>query len=156
MVRLVPMTEDEFASFKEHSLASFVAGKTAAEYFDEQAARAIGERTFSGLLPQGIATPGQHLVAIEEEVSGERVGLLWFGVADQGAGPLAYVFDGLIFEPHRRRGLASASLAALEAAAKTAGARQIALQLFGGNEAARALFARCGFSVTDVMLAKSL
>lgn len=156
MVRLVPMTEEEFESFKEYSLASFVAGKTAAGYFDAKAARAIGEQTFSGLLPKGLTTPGQHLVAIEQEASGERVGLLWFGVADQGAGPLAYVFDGLIFEPHRRRGFASAALSALEAAAKKAGARQIALQLFGGKVAARALFERCGFGVTDVMLAKGL
>ncbi len=156
MVRLVPMTEDEFESFRQHSLESFVAGKTAAGYFDEGSARAIGEQTFSGLLPQGLATPGQHLVAVEAQDSGERVGLLWFGVADQGAGPLAYVFDGLIFEPHRRKGYASAALAALEAAAEKAGARQIALQLFGSNEAARALFAERGFAVTDVMLAKGL
>lgn len=155
-VRLVPMTEAEFVGFKEHSLAAFASGKRAAGYLNEAQARTIAEQTFAQLLPQGVGTPGQHLVAIEEQASGERVGLLWFGVTDQGAGPLTYLFDGLVFEPHRRRGLASAALEAIEAASKEAGASQVALQLFGANAAARALFEGRGFKVTDVMFAKSL
>jgi GNAT superfamily N-acetyltransferase len=150
------MNEDEFESLKQHSLSSFAVGKVAAGYLNEVQARAIAEQTLAQLLPQGVETPGQHLVAIEERASGERVGLLWFGIADQGAGPLTYLFDGLIYEAHRRRGLAAATLEAIESASRQAGASQVALQLFGGNEAARSLFEGRGFQVTDVMLSKSL
>ncbi len=156
MVRLEPMTESELAELRRQTVADFTAGKCAAGYLDAEGARILAEQTFDGLLPGGLATAGQQLLAVLDAETGERVGLLWFGLADQGAGPLAYIFGGLIREPHRRRGYARAALQALERAAAGAGARQVALQLFGGNAAARALFEQAGYRVTDVMLAKPL
>jgi GNAT superfamily N-acetyltransferase len=156
MVRLEPMSEGELAELRRQTVADFIAGKCAAGYLDAAGARALAEQTFDGLLPDGLATAGQQLLAVLDAETGDRVGLLWFGLTDRGAGPLAYIFGGLIREPYRRRGYARAALQALERAAAAAGARQLALQLFGGNAAARALFEQAGYRVSDVMLAKSL
>ena len=64
--------------------------------------------------------------------------------------------DIVIDEPYRRRGYGQAAMLALEDSVRSLGLRGIALHVFGHNTAARALYERLGYTVTNINMAKRL
>lgn len=155
MVRLDPMTPDEFDAFATHSLPLYADQKVAAGNWTaaEAPQRAIDE--FARLLPDGAGTAGHHLFTIRADDAGDTVGTIWLGIATEGP-PAGYVFDVIIHEPHRRKGYAAAALRALEAEASQLGLKEIKLHVFGNNPNAQALYAKLGYGVTNVNMSKRL
>lgn len=91
------------------------------------------------LLPQGLHTPENYLFTVQD-ASGCGVGVLWFAIKRKFDKPIAFVFD-IDMEPgFQRQGHGLRAFKALEAKVFELGLTGIALHVFGGNHAARALY----------------
>lgn len=156
MTILVPMSADEFARFAAESIPAYAADKVTSGEWLPDAAVAFARQAFEQLLPQGLATPGHHLLTIRAHAQSPAVGRLWYGVEERGGRRIAYVYDLHVAPEHRRHGHALRALQALEADAVHQGLAGIALHVFGHNLTAQALYAKLGFRPTDINLFKTV
>lgn len=66
------------------------------------------------------------------------------------------MYDFLVYEPYRRCGYGWQALQALEQNVRALGLDTIGLHVFGHNHAARALYEKAGYEVTNINMAKKL
>ena len=154
MVTLTPMRADEFAAYLAETVPAYAEDKVAAGQWAADAALRLAREEFDELLPQGLATPDNHLFTLRDPATGGSVGVLWFAIQQRGSEKIAYVYDVLVHPPFQRRGYATQAFAALEAQAAARGLAGIALHVFGHNAAARALYDKLGFEPTNLSLFK--
>ncbi len=153
-VLLRPMTAEEYSAYHEHSIRGFadqlaeLGGQR-----DAEAARQESERQMLMLLPDGLATPGQHLLVAESE--GVAVGVVWVGPR-QDRDDLWWVWDLEIDEAYRAQGLGRAAMLAAEAYVRDHGVERLGLNVFGGNAAAIALYDDLGYAVDAQQMSKQL
>jgi ribosomal protein S18 acetylase RimI-like enzyme len=155
-VRLRPLREDEYADFLERGRKEYGNDLHENGSLTREAAAAKAARDYAQLLPQGLATSGHTIFAIEELETGERVGRLWFAERELDGRRIAFLFDIAIDEPHRGRGLGRAAMLAFEAVATEDGHDLLELNVFGGNARARGLYRSLGFVETAVHMQKQL
>jgi ribosomal protein S18 acetylase RimI-like enzyme len=153
MIRLQPMDEETFQTWREASIRDYAAGKVQAGNWlaDEALGRATAE--FADLLPDGGATAGHRVQSIVND-AGESVGRVWFAEEERPFGRVVFIYDIAIEPDHRRRGHARAALAAVADYAREHGCAAVQLHVFGGNTGARELYRRAGFIETDVTMVK--
>ena len=156
MTILAPLPAGSFAAFFERAAAGYAADNVASGRWPAhealQLARAEGER----LLPDGFATPDNYFYEIRASAGGETVGQLWFAALPRGSQRIGYLFQIEIYPAFRRRGHARAALDAFESLAAGLGLSATALNVFGSNTQAQALYAAAGYSVTSLGMHKSL
>ena len=107
----------------------------------------------SSVFAQGIHTPWKRDMFYEEL---SQPGRTWWVAHDQGrvigfaggtlAGSDFEIYDVAVEEAHRRSGVASRLLSRVAYDAQMLGAQTISLEVWDGNEAARALYATLGFA----------
>lgn len=153
---LVPMTEAEFLAFVEEIVPAYAADKVACGQWPEAEALARSREELAELLPQGLATPGQHLYTLHDAASGDAVGRLWIAEQQRAGSKVAYVYDVAIAPAHRRRGHAMRAFEALEAEARALGFEGIALHVFGHNRGAQALYEKLGYRPTNIHMFKDI
>lgn len=78
------------------------------------------------------------------------------GNLNKYAGPVAYIGNLAVTESERRRGIASALMAAVEDWAREHGATSVTLNVHAGNAVAEALYAGRDYRPTDVRLRRDL
>ncbi len=156
MTVLVPMTETEYAEFAAESVLAYANEKVASGEWSPHQSLALAQKVFDALLPQGLATPDNHLFTIRSNAASPAVGRLWFAVQERAGRRIAYVYDVSVQPQHQRQGHASGAFLALEAEAARLGLSGIALHVFGHNVTARALYRKLGFQVTDLNMYKPL
>ena len=156
MVRLVPMSEAEFQTYLDFTLPDYAQEHVKVGNWDAENALELAEQQLRHVLPHGLATENQYLFTIEDGSLAPKVGVLWLGVHDRGAGPRAFVYDVRIHEQFRRRGYGTQALRALEAKVRELGLSTISLHVFAHNRAARAMYEKLGYVVTDVMMSKTV
>ncbi|MGE5337002.1 MAG: GNAT family N-acetyltransferase [Gemmatimonadota bacterium] len=154
MTVLVPMTEAEYAEFVAQTVVAYAADKVASGEWLPHESLALAQKVFDELLPQGLATPGNHLFTIRPRRDLAAVGRLWFAVQERAGKRIAYVYDVGVQPQHQRQGHASGAFFALEAEAARLGLSGIALHVFGHNAAAQAMYVKLGFHVTDINMYK--
>jgi len=152
MIRLRPMREAEFTAYREHALDDYSRPGQPGNWPSAE----IASREFHRQLQQGLATPHQHLLAIEETSAAACVGFLWLAVLTRATGPTAFVFDLVILPEFRRRGFATQAMLELENYARHLGLSQISLHVFPHNTPARALYDKLGFAPVHNHLTKKL
>jgi ribosomal protein S18 acetylase RimI-like enzyme len=156
MVRLVPMSQDEFAAYLEFAVDHYAQEHVRAGNWSPEQARKLSEDSYRSLLPDGVATPDQYLYTIQDQTLGEKVGLLWFAAEEQAGAARAFLYDIRIDEAYRRRGYATEALQALETKVQELGLATIELHVFGHNDAARAMYEKLGYQVTDLRMSRTL
>ena len=156
MIQLNPLSEEDFQEHKALLIVEYAREHVAAGNWQLEEAEEKSAQEIQRLLPEGLATPGQHWLAIYDEELGRKVGLLWFAVKERRKPPTAFIYDFVIDEAYRRRGYGRLALLALEDKAREMGIDQIALHVFGHNHAARALYESVGYQVTNLQMAKAL
>lgn len=156
MVQLVPMNESEFQAYRESAIAQYVRDHVKAGEWTPGEALRLAEQEYQRLLPEGLASPNQYLFTIEDEMFGTKVGVLWFAVRDEGAGPEAFVYDVRIFEEFRRRHYGTHAFRALESYVRKLGLTTICLHVFGDNLAARTMYEKLGYVTTYALMSKTL
>jgi ribosomal protein S18 acetylase RimI-like enzyme len=156
MIRLREMRPEEFDPYGAATMEEFGREQVRVGNWREEDAPELARRTIERTLPQGLASPGQHLFVVEEEESGESAGILWFEERKLTGRTTAWIYDIRIDAAFRRRGYGRETLRLLEERARELGLSTVALHVFGHNTAARALYEKAGYETTQLMMAKAL
>jgi ribosomal protein S18 acetylase RimI-like enzyme len=166
---LRPMTEDAFVRFRENAVVRYAEENVAAGRWPAEGALARSAEAYERLLPQGLATPNQHLFSMHEGVAGAQaqgggagaeigaeIGVLWLAVTEHPGGRSGYVYEVEVWSEHRRRGHARGAFLALEALAREMGLADIGLHVFAHNHEAQALYRALGYEPTGINMQKRL
>jgi len=148
------MTPTELATYLDRSIPAYAADHVRAGSWEPARAEELSRAEHARLLPNGVDSPGQYLRTIVDGRSGARVGELWYAVQRDRPRPQVFLYWLGVDERHRGHGYGTAVLRAVEEEARRLGADRLALHVFGENAAAQALYAREGYVVTNVLMAK--
>jgi ribosomal protein S18 acetylase RimI-like enzyme len=149
------MASEEVGAFLDTARAQWVRDLVSGAGFDEEAARAKADADFAAWLPDGAATTGQFPFVVED-ATGARVGTVWLVERRRAGRPFGHLLDIRIDPGVRHRGYGRAAMRLLEAEALRRGYDGIELNVFGGNEVARALYGTEGYHETFVTMRKPL
>ena len=155
-VTLRKMSQAEYQAATENRESESV--RELSKVIPEELARERVRAGTATFLPEGLDTPGHHLLAAESE-SGGVVGTAWIGPDPRrvaGTASSALLYDIHVFDQYRRRGYGSGILAAAEQLIAAEGMTALALNVAGDNEAAIALYRRNGYEVSSMSMNKRL
>jgi ribosomal protein S18 acetylase RimI-like enzyme len=150
------MNATEYQAYLDISIREYAEDKVQAGNWQPEEALERSAQDFQKLLPDGVATRDQYLYNIEDETLAVTVGMIWLARIMQGAHAIMFIYDFRIDEPYRRKGYGEQAMRAAEDQAKTLGLDTIALHVFGHNQAARALYEKLGYEITNINMAKKL
>ena len=150
------MQEADLGTYLAESISGYADDKVKAGSWSPEEALERSRGEFRRYLPEGVNSPGQHLYCIVDTGQDVTVGMLWFGVMQDSPRPYAFLYELRIFEPFQDQGYGKRAMLALEAEVKAMGLDTISLHVFGHNPAARALYDRLGYEVTDLNMSKKL
>jgi len=156
MIRLVPMNETEYQEYLAVSIANYAQEHVKAGRWNAENALQSATQEYQQILTDGLDTKNQYLFTIVDELTGDKVGMLWFAATERANEPVAFIYDVNIYEPFRRRGYGEQAFQALETKVRALGLKNISLHVFGHNHAARAMYEKLGYVTTNVMMSKSL
>ena len=150
MVTLRPLREDEYAAWDEVHRGEYERGLVKFAGVARDAARAKVERDVLAVLPEGLATPGTWIWAVESDR--RRVGTVFLGIR----GGEAWLYDITIDLDERGNGFGRAAMVAFEAELRSLGHATVALNVWGGNGIARGLYTSLGYVEESVHMRKRL
>ena len=136
-VQLRDMNAGELAAFRQYSVTDYARDLMQSSTMEEAAALAQAQQEFDELLP------GSFPKRIE--CAGQAVGVLWYLTEETDGVHHVFVNDLIIAPAHRRKGCARAALTALAQEARLHDCTEIRLYVSDGNDAAKALYERCGY-----------
>ncbi len=154
VIVLEPMTETEFRLYRQRLIREYAAEKVRAGNWSAEESLSRSEQETDQLLPDGLKTKEHYLFSIRDTVLPQSVGILWFAVVHSGSKPSAFVYDIEIEEALRGKGYGTQALKALEERVKLLGIDKIRLHVFGFNYAARALYEKLGYAITNINMEK--
>ncbi len=155
VILLALMTPAEFDRYMETAVVDYAEVHRKVGVLTAEQALAHAKSEYAQLLPDGLATPNQNFFSIRTG-AGETVGLIWFEAREKHGQKSAYIYDFAVDPAQRGKGYGTAALAALEELVAPMGISRISLNVFGWNHGARALYERCGFTVTGIGMTKVL
>lgn len=157
-IRLRPLREDEFPDLLRQLRMEYVRSMVEEAGLSTQAAEDKATADHASLFPDGKQQPHHRISFLEEALTGDRVGyLFWAERQPPGSlGMRAYLYELYVDEPFRGQGLGRRALELLEAEARAQGLPGIDLNVWGGNDAARALYRSAGFGERAVFMSKEL
>jgi ribosomal protein S18 acetylase RimI-like enzyme len=147
------MTEQEYTAFMAATLPDYAADRARAEELPLEEEQAAASEQIAGLLPQGLQTPNHYFWRVVTE-EGAAVGSLW--VFHNAAQRRAFIYDIVIDEAQRGKGYGEATMRAMEEALRPMGVTHIALNVFGFNTTARALYDKLGYQVAATIMLKRI
>jgi ribosomal protein S18 acetylase RimI-like enzyme len=153
-VRLRPMTSEQYDAWLPPMLEDYAAETAQSRLMSIEEGRQEARRQLDELLPDGCDTPDHHLLVAYD--GDEQVGSLWLRIRDEHRRRRAFVFFVEVDEARRGRGYGREIMLAGEEYARADGASAMALNVFGPNEAARALYDKMGYEVTNLTMQKTL
>jgi len=150
VIVLRPLREDEYAAWDAAHRAEYERGLVEHVGMPRERAEAKVVRDVGYVLPDGLATEGTWIWAVED--GGRVVGTVFVGLRDGGA----WLYDITIAAAERGKGCGRAAMAALEAEVRALGHDTIGLNVWGGNEVARGLYRSLGWVEESVHMRKKL
>jgi ribosomal protein S18 acetylase RimI-like enzyme len=153
VLELVYKQPDELAHWVPAMFAGYVEERIGAGESRESAWAAASAQQ-EQLFPAGMPAEGQHVMNLV--LDGGAVGVLWMGRPLGGDEETWYVFYVEIDEVHRGLGLGREAMVAAEGWASSHGGSRIALNVFGSNTVARALYDSLGYRVLATGMYKDL
>lgn len=155
-VSLRPMNQAEFDAWLPIQTRDYAKDKTRAGNWSSSEALQLAQNQMSELLSQGVNTPGHRLWVVEDTKTRTAVGSLWVNIKDHKGGPQAFIYNIEMDESKRGSGFGTATIEALEDLLRKEGVKTLLLHVFGYNTAARRLYERVGFEITNINMAKKL
>lgn len=153
MVTLRPIAENEFEAYSALFLADYSAEIESNYGYSAERSMMQAKQELADDLPQGLETPDQFLLTIEN-TDQDIIGYLWYTLYDNGE--TAFILDFILLKQFRGMGLGKASLSALEQRFEQSEVKQIKLRVAGDNHRAFKLYKRMGFSVTGINMIKHM
>jgi ribosomal protein S18 acetylase RimI-like enzyme len=153
-VQLRPMRDDEFATWLPrmrdgYGQAMIDDGGVLPESAREKAAADV-EQLFPG------GTPSAEQLVFVVEADDEAVGELWLAKREIMGQQCIFIYEVHVADAYRGRGYGKAAMLLAEEEARRRGIDRIALNVFGGNTVARALYLSLGYAENAVAMSKSL
>ena len=156
-VTLRPMTQSEYDDYRRTLPEEYAASHVEAGTWLPHEALAKAEAQVVEILGPSPDDQPDNLLLTAELDDSTPVGLTWLALARPGGVPdTAWIFDIRLYPEHRGKGLGRRLLAAIEQEAARHGSRQIELNVFGFNQAARHLYESTGYSVVAQQMRKPL
>ena len=128
-VLLVPMNEAEYVIWR---------AKSETNYRDE------------------IVKNGSTLAEPQKKADNDWVGTLWPGVRGAPDNRKSYIYDIVLNEETRGKGIGTKAMVLLEDEVRKLGLRHIGLHVFGHNKVARGLYESLGYEITNLNMEKTL
>ena len=138
-----PMTENEYARFRERSVQDYAASCIASGDWSEEVALQNAYAQFKKHLPDGLASPHNSLLTILH--NNKEIGSLWLQTRQQPLPDTLHILDIFISPRNRRQGLGKRAMDALEVMAKKQEVQALTLHVFPQNHAAQQLYRKQGF-----------
>lgn len=154
MLTFQRMTQSEFETYSAASMKTYAQEKVRAEGLSAADAERAAKQSFERLLPQGIATDGQNVFHVVENGTEARVGIAWFGLRDEGAKRISYIYDIELKPEHQGKGYGRETMKMIEQESRRLGAKKLGLHVFGHNTRARGLYESLGFVTTNIYMWK--
>ncbi|PPF23643.1 GNAT family N-acetyltransferase [Rathayibacter rathayi] len=152
-VSLVPMSSSALASWMRVQRSAYIEDRMRAGD-DEAAATRNADASYERYFPDGSPAARHDVLVVVEE--GRAVGSLWLGPHPSGLDGVWYVWDVQIDAAQRGRGLGRAAMLLAEAHVRARGGSALALNVFGFNTPARALYESLGYETTALQMRKPL
>lgn len=156
MTVISPMRPEFYGHYLQAAIAGYAEDNVASGRWPREGALERSRLDFERSLPQGLATPDNHLFEIKTDANGPTIGAIWFAVQEKHGFRSAFVYDVEIEPQWRRHGHAMRAFVALELLVRALGLASIGLHVFGHNPGAQAMYAKLGYRVTGVNMAKCL
>lgn len=150
---LRPLADEELRAWMIDEREDYVNHRVRAGERPEEARR-IADEQHATLFPGGRPAPGHRLFRLMED--DEPVGWLWIGPRTPDHPEDCWVWDVVVDEPHRGRGLGRAAMLLAEEEARASGAGEIGLNVFGCNTVARRLYESLGYETVSMQMRKQL
>jgi ribosomal protein S18 acetylase RimI-like enzyme len=151
MIKLESLQQEDFERFLEHEIQGYADDHVRNGNWPAEGALERSRKEFETYLPEGIHTPDQYLWALVDD-AGNKIGVLWVQLKDHKA----FIFDFVIDEEFRGKGLGKQALRAMDEALKSMSAESVALHVFGDNIVAQELYKKAGYQITGIHMKKSL
>lgn len=155
-IGLVEVTPEQYPAWLRESTAWYAADMVRHALIDEHDAAEKAASDMAALLSAGVETAGHTIAFVVDPECGERLGWVWFRQLQRASGPVVFVYQIEISEPHRGRGLGRAVMLEVERRALCGGAAAVELNVFAGNTVARALYRSLGFGEYAIGMSKPL
>ncbi|WP_149085603.1 MULTISPECIES: GNAT family N-acetyltransferase [Microbacterium] len=150
------MTADEFDEWMGEVARAYAHEQVAAGRWPADGAMERARSDNARMLPQGPNTP-RMLVLRGLDAGGRAIGRAWVGLDHpRGAPGVAFLYDIEVEAGRRGEGLGRGLLAAVEGAARAAGATALELNVFGGNRPAIRMYETAGYEVVTQQMRKPL
>lgn len=107
MLQLIPMTDAEFESYLETAVRNYAQAHIEAGDCEPGEALGLAKADYDSLLPEGLRSPDQHLFSIHDEELAAVVGMVWYNLREKRGKKSAFIYDFVIAEAYRRKGLAT-------------------------------------------------
>ena len=156
MPAFLSMRPEYYSVFFELASQAYASENVLAGRWPADEALDLARSETERLLPQGLATPDNQLLEILETEHGPTVGFVWFARMKRGSTYAAFIYQIYVAPEARRRGFASAALAAVERMAREQGLSALALHVFAHNEGAQALYRSFGYVTASLNMHKPL
>jgi len=146
-VSIRKMTLDEFGAFRQQSIEEQTKDLMEETGLSQQQAAKEAEKEFSDILPDGMKTADNHLMSVVEKDSDEVVGFIWTLHEETEGRKQSFLCDFAITESKRRKGYGMKALLLMEHFAMENGCRESVLFVSDRNDAAKALYTKCGYKI---------
>ena len=148
MIKLRKMTPEEFAAFREQSVAFYADDLVTAKGISREDALREAGNEFDAELPDGPETKFNHTMMIADPERNADVGWIWFSFSKEEISRTKEVFleDLLIYGPERRKGFASGAISEMLRIAKESGCEFGSLFVWNHNPEGEKLYEKCGFA----------
>jgi RimJ/RimL family protein N-acetyltransferase len=150
------MTPAEFEVFKEQATRNYADENVRAGYWQSSEAMRRSSEAYQKLLPDGVATEGQHVFIARDAQSEEAVGYIWLSVEKDAAIPSGFIFVVFIYKQFRGRGYGTMMMKAIEAKASDLGLKRLMLHVFAQNPVAIHLYEGIGYSLTSLNMMREI
>ena len=152
-VSLRQASESETASYLLAAEAAYASDLVESGVDPTEAARRAKD-SYNRHFADGVLTKEHLLLRVEHE--GDGAGFVWIGPFASGNNDHWWLWDIVIDETFRGKGVGRQTMMLAETAAKAAGAVTLGLNVFTHNAAAMNLYRSLGFEATSTHMRKTL
>lgn len=156
MIRLDPMTEDEFRTFQARDIVNYASENVKAGYWTEHESLEKARKQYAKLLPNGVHTEGHHLFTIVESATETKIGVLWLHVRNEDGRSSGFIYNIELDESQRGKGYGKQALLTLEHKARELGLTALGLHVFAHNTTAMYLYQKVGYETKSMNMIKEL
>jgi ribosomal protein S18 acetylase RimI-like enzyme len=153
-VSLRPLSEEEFSDWVRRHRDWYAADLRDHGGLSDEAALEKARRDVENAFPSGLGSSDNSCFVVEAD--GEPVGSVWFAPRDEDGETVAFLYAIEIGEAHQGQGFGRAAMQLFEQEARRRGFSKARLNVFGGNERARALYRSLGYGERSVHMGKTL